>query len=402
MPRKIYGLIAAICAISIVFYSWGGFSLATKPSVQLTTTPPIDQIRPFEAEATEGMGSGKYKPPVQLTLQALDGQGQVLKDARIHLQILTPPKSPWFTTDFPIVEGSTLLDIEGNAPTGQLQVQQTLPIRGTYQLLVNVTPIVPNAFDPIQQTLTLSVSENGAKYFNLGILVCILLVVGLGGGWVIGSRRPTLPGEIVPDRVRLLLSGAIVVAIAALLFVNLSAEFGHSHHSHEHGTEDSPLSSKPSSLQSQGLEMNLSGDTMATVGRPAEIQVNVVDANTKLPVKDVSLKIKTIQLENNWVAFAYEGTPNNSGELAWEQQFFDGAPHRIEVEVTSQANSTLKFQPFKVEQTLSVEGVEPPLYVRLISLGYLTIVAGIGLLIGLWLSQKTNTRQLSTRRRSFS
>ncbi|MGB8703299.1 MAG: hypothetical protein WCD18_28110, partial [Thermosynechococcaceae cyanobacterium] len=212
--------------------------------MQLTTNPPIDLIRPFEAEATEGMGSGKYKPPIQLTLQALDGQGKVLKDARIHLQILTPPKSPWFTTDFPIVEGSTLLDIEGNAPTGQLQVQQTLPIRGTYQLLTNVTPIVPNAFDPIQQTLTLSVSENGAKYFNLGILVCILLVVGLGGGWVIGSRRPTLPGEIVPDRVRLLLSGAIVVAIAALLFVNLSAEFGHSHHSHEHGAEDSPLSSK--------------------------------------------------------------------------------------------------------------------------------------------------------------
>jgi hypothetical protein len=399
MDRKIYGLIGAICMISLILFNSVGFSQASQPSVRLTTNPSIEQIRPFEAEATEALGSGKYKSPVQLMLQAIDVRGQALQNARIHLQILTPPKSPWFTTDFPIVEGTKLLDIEGNAPTGKFQVQQSLPIRGTYQLLVNVTPTVPNSFAPIQQTLALSVPEHGAKYQNLGVLVCILLVAGLGGGWVIGSRKPIQPGEIVPEPVRLLMSGAIVVAIAALLFVNISAEFGHSH---GHEPEDLPLSSTPSKLQSQGLEMKLSGDTMATVGQPAQLQVSVIDANTQQPVTDVALKAKITALENDWVAFAYEGIPDSTGKLEWEQQFFDGAPHRLEVEVSPQSNSSRKFQPFQVGQTISVEGVAPPLSVRLISLAYLTGVVGIGLLLGLWLSQKKNKRLLRTWRRSLS
>ncbi|WP_404785870.1 hypothetical protein [Altericista sp. CCNU0014] len=401
MPRKIYGLISAACTIGIICYSWVGFSQTSRPSVRLATNPTIEKIRPFEAEATEALGSGKYQSPVQLTLQAIDARGQALKNARIRLQILTPPKSPWFTTDFPIVEGTKLLDVEGNAPTGEFQVKQSLPIRGTYRLLVDVTPIVPNSFAPVQQTIALSVPEHGAKYRNLGILVCILLVAGFGGGWVIGSRKPTQPGEIVPEPVRLLMSGAIVVAIAALLFVNLSAEFAHSHESHDRG-EHLPRSSPPSKVQSQGLEMKLSGDTTAAVGRPAQLQVSVIDTKTQQPVTDVALKVTTTALENNWVAFAYESAPDSTGKLVWKQQFFDGAPHRIDVEVTPQVGATRKFQPFQVGQTIPVEGVAPPLSVRLISLAYLTGVVGIGLLLGLWLSQKHNKRLQQDWKRSFS
>jgi hypothetical protein len=389
MPKKVYVLISAICMMSVVFYGWVGFAQSPQPSVRLTTNPPIEQVRPLEAEATEAMGSGQYQPPVQLTLQAIDTQGQALKNARIHLQIFTPPKSPWFTTDFPIVEGTQLLDIEGNAPTGEFRVQQMLPIRGTYQLLVNVTPIAPNAFAPIQQTLTLSVSENGAKYFNFGILAAVLLAVGLGGGWIIGSRQSMQPGEVVPERVRLLLSGAIGVAIVALLVVNISSEFAQSHTSMamSHHTEEVPAPSSPAKLQSQGLRMQLSGDTSAKVGQPAQLQVSVIDAKTQQPATDVVLKVITKSLESNWVAFAYQGTPDSTGKLAWQQQFFDGAPHSIEVEVAPRSTSQ-KFQPFKVGQNIPVEGVAPPLSVRLISLSYLTAIVGVGLLLGLWIQRQ--------------
>ncbi len=404
MPKKIYLLLSAICTISLLFYGWVGFTQSSQPSVRLTTNPPIAQVRPLEAEATEAMGSGQYKPPVQLTLQAIDAQGQALKNVKIHLQILTPSKTPWFTTDFPIVEGTQLLDIEGNAPTGLLQVEQTLPIRGTYQLLVNVTPIVPNTFAPIQQTLTLSVSENGAKYFNFGILAAILLAAGLGGGWIIGSKQQMQPGEVVPERVRLLLSGAIGVAIVALLYINISAEFAQSHRSMamSHETEEAPKPSKPAKLQSQGLEMQLSGDTSATVGQSAQLQVSVIDTKTQQPVTDVLLKVTTRSLENNWVAFSYEGTPDNTGKLAWQQQFFDGAPHSVEVEAVSQATATRKFQPFQVGQSIEVEGVAPPLYIRLISLGYLTAIVGLGLLLGLRLGQRRKQRSKTDWKRGFS
>ena len=382
-------LIGLLCLIGAVLSSWSGFSQTAQPSVRLTTHPIISQIKPFEAEA-EGLQS-----PVQLTLQAVDPSGQPLENAKMHLQILTRPKNPWLTTDFPIVEGTKLLDLEASAPRGELQIQQMLPIRGTYQLRVDVAPLVADAFAPIQQTLTLSVSENGLKYRNFGILAAVLLLAGWGGGWIIGSGQPIQPGEIAPQRVRLLLSGVTVMAIAVLLFVNISAEFAqsqmtmamsHMTHMPSHMTEDRSPAERPQ-MQSQGLEMRLTGDTSATVGQLARLQVSVVDLQTQQPAADVLLKVTTKQLENNWVSFAYEGVPI-AGKLAWQQQFFDGAPHSIEVEVAPQADSPRQFQPFRVGQSITVEGVAPPLVVRLISLAYMTGIVVIGLLLGLWLRGK--------------
>jgi hypothetical protein len=387
-----FALISAACLMGAVFYGWVGFSQISQPSVKLTTSPVLAQIRPFEAE------SSKQQSPIQMTLQALDRSGQALENAKIHLTILTQPKNPWFTTDFPIVEGTTLLDMEALAPRGELRLQQMLPIRGDYRLQVNVTPLAANAFTPIQETLRLQVSENWIKYRNLGVLATILIAVGLGGGWVIGSGQKTLSGEVAPQRVRLLLSGVTVVAIAALLFVNISAEFAQSHGSMamSHETEAAPPSDIPSKLNTEGLAVQLSGDSGATVGQPAQLRVSVMDAKTDKPVTDVAIKVTTTQLENKWVAFAYQGIPDRKGIFAWQQQFFDGAPHHIEVEVAPQENSTRQFKPFRVAQNIAVEGVAPPLQVRLITLAYLTGLVGLGLLLGLGLQwQRTQSRKLT-------
>lgn len=71
--------------------------------------------------------------------------------------------------------------------------------------------------------------------------------------------------------------------------------------------------------------------------------------------------------------------------LKWQQQFFDDAPLKIEVEVSPPANAARQFQPFQVAKTIEVEGVAPPLPVRLIALTYLTSIVVAGLLIGIWL-----------------
>lgn len=392
-------LISLICLMGVVFSGWISFSRTPQPFVRLTTNPVISEIRPFEAEAN------RPQSPVQIALQAVDEAGRPLENVNMRLQILTKPKTPWLTTDFPISEGTTLLDMEAPAPKGELQIQQMLPIRGAYKLLVDVTPITPNAFAPIQQTLRLSVSESWLKYQNFGVMVAILLAAGLVGGWVIGSKQSMQSGETVPERVRLLLSGMIVVAIAVLLFVNVSAEFAQSHTSMamSHETEDAPPSKYPATLQSQGLEMKLSGDLNATVGKLASFQVNVTDTQTGQPAKDIVLKVTTKPEEDEWVAFAYQAAPDSAGRFAWQQQFFDGAPHSIEVEVAPQSDSPRQFQPFQVAQNIPVEGVAPPMFVRLISLTYLTGIVGIGLLLGLWL-QRRRTQQSSspTWKRNFS
>lgn len=390
--RKFTALIGLVCLMSVVFYGVTTHSQTPSPSVRLNLNPAVEQILPFEAEADT------YKPPVQLNLQAIDAAGQRITNAKFHVQLQTPPKTPWLTTDFPIVEGTTLLEMdvfpakspEGvNASNGAVQFQQTFPIRGTYQLTVEVSPQAANAFPAFQQTLPLTLKENPIKSRNFAILAMILLMVGFGGGWLIGGQQIAQLGEIVPSRVRLLLSGVTLVAIAALIFVNVSAEIAQSGMTMpmSHTTETAPPS-QPSKQQSQGLQMQLTGDTSATVGQLSQFQVTVVEAKTQQPATDVLLNIKAIQLESNWVAFAYTGFPNPTGKLAWKEQFFDGAPHKIEVEVSPSANSGRKFQPFRVEQTIEVEGVAPPFHVRLIGLVYFTSFVVLGLLIGFGLRRK--------------
>lgn len=381
---KRFMLIVAMCLMSLIIYGAIGFTQAPQPTVRLSTEPSLEKIHPFEAEASTN------QLPTRITVQAINASGQPLKNATVHLQLLTPPTTPWFTTDFPIVEGTTLLDLEALAPVGEVQLQQMMPIRGSYSLKVSVTPQVANAFTPFEQTLPISVSENGVKYQNFAILGAVLLLAGLAGGWIIGQRRRSQPGEIAPQPLRLLLSGAIVVAIAALLYVNVSAEMAQSQHSMamSHPTEAPPPTPYPNQQQGDGLSVRLSGDRDSVVGRLANFQVSVTDAKTQQPITDVMVKVRAIQLENDWISFAYDGTTDSTGQLQWQEQFFDGAPHQIDVEVAPQPGSSLQFRPLQVAQTLEVEGVAPPLHVRLISLGYMTGIVAIGLLLGLQLQQK--------------
>lgn len=386
-------LISTICLMGIVFGDRAGLSQIVQPVVRLTTKPALSKILPFEAEAAN------RQLPVQLILEVVDESDRPIENARIHLQILTPPPNPWLTTDFPIVEGTKLLKIEAVAPKGELNLQQMLPIRGTYQLRVTVTPNAANTFIPIQKTLTLSVSENWVKYRNFGFLIAILFVVGFLGGWIIGGQQSIPTGEIAPQRVRLLLSGAVVVAIAALLTVNISAELAESGVSMSHTVKGEPQRGSRAIVQSQGLELRLLGDTNATVGKIANLQAEAIDTQTHQPATDVILNIKTIQLEHKWVAFAYQGIPDATGKLTWQQQFFDGAPHKVEVEVSPHPNAIRRFHPFRVKREIKVEGVAPPLSVRLTTLALFTGIIAIGLVIGLGQKHRWGLRRMDTDRR---
>ena len=394
-------IMTVIGLMSLFLMAIVGLSQTPRSPIQLTTSPPVGQFYPFEAEATTPLS------PTLLTLTARNPAGELLTNSLFKIQIFTPPVNPFFTTDFPIVEGTKLLELNAIAPEGKLQFQQMLPIRGKYHLLVNVTPIVANQFSPIEQTLTLDVSENPVKYRNYAILIAVLLAVGIGGGWVMGKQPLPQGGEIAPARVRLLLSGAVVVAIASLLVVNVSAEVSESHehshsmptattissqsHEHSHSTPATTAINKDSQVQVQ-----ISGDRHATVGQLANIQVSAIDAKTHQPVKDVIFKLKTTQLENNWTAFAYEGIPDATGKFKWQQQFFDGAPHQLKVEVAPNPTANRQFKPVVAIEEIEVTGVAPPLLTRLISLGYMIGIVIVGLAIGLLARRSKLKHRLSS------
>jgi hypothetical protein len=373
------------CTITVLCYTAIGFSQSPQASVQLETIPPIAQASPLEAEATEYLGSGKYDSPVQLKFQARDAAGKPLQNAQFQLEILTPPPTPWFTTDFPIVEGTRLLSLAGNAPMGAFQIEQVFPIRGNYQVHLHVTPVVADAFAPIDQTLSLTVPENPVKLRYFPFVLAVLLAIGIGGGWMIGSRQDVQAGEIAPRKVRLLLSGVTVLAIATLLFFNVSAELGEAHA----GMAVEAKTPNPIPLiESQGLKLELTGDRQTTVGQTASLQAKLTDSATNQPVSDAIFDIQAIQLENNWVAFGYQGVPDAQGKLAWQEQFFDGAPHRVEVNVSPNPNGKRQFQPFQVTQEIEVEGIAPPMSVRLVGLLYFTGILSLGVIVGLWLQRR--------------
>ncbi len=56
-------------------------------------------------------------------------------------------------------------------------------------------------------------------------------------------------------------------------------------------------------------------------------------------------------------------------------------------------STSQKFAPLEVSQEIEVEGIEPPLLIRFISLFYFTLIFVVGLAVGFW----SNKRKLSIR-----
>ena len=103
---------------------------------------------------------------------------------------------------------------------------------------------------------------------------------------------------------------------------------------------------------------------------------------------NVRVGVESVALESNALMFAYQGTLDNTGKLIWQKQFFDGAPHSVTATVTPVENSSREFTPLQVSQEIEVEGIAPPLLVRLISLLYFTLIFVVGLSTGFWVKRR--------------
>jgi hypothetical protein len=124
----------------------------------------------------------------------------------------------------------------------------------------------------------------------------------------------------------------------------------------------------------------------------AQMGVELIDKKTGKPATKAILKVKATQLEHNETVFVYQGIPNASGKFQWQQQFFDGATHQLEVEVLPPANAPNLFEPFAISQEIEVAGVAPPLMSRFVTLAYFTGILVLGLGAGLAIASKQNWR----------
>lgn len=339
-----------------------------QPQLQLEANPPLDEVVPF-------------KQPIELSMQvADDSTGVALDDATIQVRLLAPARTPWLTTDFPIVEGTTLLESAIAAPNGSATMQLMPPIRGSYQLEVTVSPTTAGAFAPFTKTLEFRVPENSVRYRNAAILVAILLAAGFGGGWVIGGSQKLEDGEIAPQPVRIVLSAAMLVAIASLLYISITAELADAHSTHG-GAPASQVENQP---HPESLTVSLNDLAIAQVGQTIPLEVAVADAATGQPLTDIDLQIVTRLQEYDQTVLAFAANPNVTGAYTWNQQFFDGSPHTVTVQVAPQPDAAVQFEPFELVKQINVNAVEPPMSVRLISLSYLVAFLAAGVGAGFW------------------
>lgn len=374
--KSIKYVLLTLIAIAVSGLIWLSKStpVVSQATVLLSTEPSLEDVIPDDTV-------------VKLQLQAIDSEEQPLADANVRIRISTPAKTPWFTSDFPIIEGTELLNFEAIAPQGNLEFEQVLPIRGKYNVKVAVTSKDTGAFEAFEQSLSLKIPENPVKYRNLAILAVILLAVGFASGWNLNSDR-SVRDEIAPQPVRMLLSSMTIVAIAVLLLVNVRAEVAASHSQ----VEKSAVSTSPHIAKNQAMQLELLGDTQAVVGNLATQAVKITNPNTGEPLIDTQVRVESVALESDALMFAYRGIADATGKLTWQEQFFDGAPHSVTATVIPSEKAIEQSTPLQVSQEIEVEAIAPPLSVRFISLLYFTLIFVVGLGLGFWIKRrKTGT-----------
>ena len=132
-------------------------------TIDLQIKPGLDKVRPLVN-------------PARLTLTLLDSTGKAMVRPRFQIRLYAPPRSWLFSTDFPQVESTPLLDIELPAVNGKVDWEYLFPIRGDYRLEVGSVDSVGNT---VKRVFSLPIRESRTKLFYLGTILTGLFLFGV-------------------------------------------------------------------------------------------------------------------------------------------------------------------------------------------------------------------------------
>lgn len=295
------------------------------------------------------------------------------------IKIDTPPRNIWFSTDFPIVEGKPLLELDTNSQ--QVTFQQLFPIRGNYQLTLK------SSNNSLSNNFPIFIKENPKKYYYFFILIVILTAVGFVGGWVIGQKQQPSKEAVISEKAGLVFNCLIFTAIVALLYINISAEL--TKPADSHGVEDHQVLPSVKTVPDDSIAVQFLGDSQATVGEMANLKVQLMNPKTQKPLINYPVTVSTFQNEHQWLTFSYQTLTNSNGEIHWRQQFFDGSSHQLVVKAVSPNQQKL----LTFSQRIAVRGIEPPLNSRLITLGYWMAILSLGFVLG-WKGVNRKTQKI--------
>jgi hypothetical protein len=314
----------------LVSFFFGSPSWADDINIYLKASPRLELLHP-------------YSDPATLTLLVTGADGKPVAQGRVAIGLEAPEPGWFFSTDFPLVEGSRLLDMSLPLRQGRAEWKYLFPIRGPYRL--NVEFIAPDG-RKVNKTFPLAIRESRQKWFFLGIFTLGLFVLGVFAGRIFTGA----------------LSNAKRRAAACLL-VSMSCV------------------SWSIEVAAQELRQQKHFGWLeiapATVGKPSNVRWRLA-GEENIESRDVLLTLTIAHLEKAKTVFSVERLPVE-GEFAMSFQFADGAEYRV----TALAYVT-GGQMIRTEQNISVIGVEPPARAMIPAVAFFLAVIAVGLAVGRW------------------
>ena len=318
----------AFIALALTFFcppSW-----AEEINIYFKASPRLELLYP-------------YSDPATLTLLVTGTDGKPVAQGRVAIRLEAPEPGRFFSTDFPLVEGSRLLEMGLPLRQGRAEWKYLFPIRGQYRLTVEFVAVDGRK---VNKSFPLAIRENKQKWLFLG-----MFTVGLFAFGVLAGR---------------IFTGALSNAkrrAAACLLVSMSCISW-------------PIEIAAQELGQQKHFGWLEIDP-ATVGKPSNVRWRLA-GEENVASRAVLLTLTIAHLEKAKTVFAVERLPVE-GEFAMSFQFADGAEYRV----TAIAYAT-GGQMIRTEQNIAVIGVEPPARAMIPAIGFFLAVIALGLGVGRW------------------
>lgn len=184
------------CRFAVVLLALVSFVLAAGPVLAgggHGKSHDYEKTGPYDISLKTHPDASKIVPDKNLveTIISVTHNGKPAENVTLSYRLDAPPKRFWFGTDFPVVEGTPLLQGTVDVTGGNQVFDLVYPIRGNYTLRTKVTGPEGTA----KKKFTITVSENPGEKMNLAIFLLVLFLVGgLGGYFLTGttaSRRTT-------------------------------------------------------------------------------------------------------------------------------------------------------------------------------------------------------------------
>jgi hypothetical protein len=301
---------------------------AEELNIYFKTTPRSELLRPFY-------------DPVDLSLLITGADGKPVEQGIVDIRLDAPKPGRFFSTDFPLVEGTRLTEMRLRLRQGRAVWKSLLPIRGEYHLAVDG---LTNDGRKASATFTFKVRESGVKWLTLSGFSIGLFFLGFIAG-------------------RLFTGKIAGVGLFATVFLSVSPSIAGA----QEDNRAAVLKIEP-----------------ATVGRLSLVHWYLANAATSdKPNALLTLTIK--HLEKDKIAFAVERLPV-AGEFLLKFHFPDGARYRVTANAQIVGGSLIRN-----EQVVEVTGVEPPARAMVPALALFVAIIALGLGVGRWSKRQSST-----------